>query len=132
VLVQKEVAERIARSKKASILSLSVRAYGKPQYIETVKARFFKPVPKVDSAILAIALSQPQFTTTKHEQVFFELLHRAFGQKRKQLFGTLTKHFDSPVIAALFEELHISRTARAETLPLATWITLSRELSQSS
>src|SRR5690606_28133956 len=37
LLVQKEVAERIARSKKESILSVSVKAYGNPHYVGTVK-----------------------------------------------------------------------------------------------
>ncbi len=53
-LVQKEVAERIARSKKESLLSLSVKAYGTPRYVRTVKAGSFNPPPAVDSAILAI------------------------------------------------------------------------------
>ena len=54
LLVQKEVAERIARSKKESILSLSIKVYGEPKYIQIVKAGSFNPAPKVDSAILSI------------------------------------------------------------------------------
>src|SRR3989338_1674227 len=44
-LVQKEVAERIARSKKETIFSLSGKAYGTPKYIKTVPAggRFSPP-----------------------------------------------------------------------------------------
>jgi len=63
LLIQKEVAQRIVvREKKPldsaqgkeSILSLSVKVYGTPHYIQTVSARYFKPKPKVDSAILTI------------------------------------------------------------------------------
>jgi len=55
LLVQKEVAKRIvAADKKESILSISVKAYGEPKYIDTVPKRFFRPVPKVDSAIILI------------------------------------------------------------------------------
>ena len=54
LMVQKEVAERIASAEKESILSLSVKIFGSPKYIETIKAEHFDPVPKVDSAILAI------------------------------------------------------------------------------
>src|SRR3989338_4393315 len=53
-LIQKEVAERIARSKKESILSLSIKAYGTQKYIKTVPAGAFSPPPKVGSAILAV------------------------------------------------------------------------------
>ena len=55
LLVQKEVAKRIVSTdKKESILSLSVKVYGEPKYIKTVPARYFKPKPKVDSAILSV------------------------------------------------------------------------------
>jgi 16S rRNA (adenine1518-N6/adenine1519-N6)-dimethyltransferase len=55
LLVQKEVAKRIvAADGKESILSISVKAYGEPKYIDTVPKRFFRPIPKVDSAIILI------------------------------------------------------------------------------
>src|ERR1035437_7740146 len=55
LLVQKELAKRIvAADKKESILSISVKAYGEPKYIDTVPKRFFRPIPKVDSAIILI------------------------------------------------------------------------------
>ncbi len=55
LLLQKEVAKRIvAQDGRESILSISVKAYGVPKYIDTVKAGAFSPPPKVDSAIIAI------------------------------------------------------------------------------
>lgn len=55
LLVQKEVAKRIVTTdKKESILSISIKAYGEPKYIDTVPKRFFRPIPKVDSAIILI------------------------------------------------------------------------------
>ncbi len=55
LLVQKEVAERmVAKNGKESILSLSVKVYGKPKLVAKVSRRFFSPKPKVDSAILHI------------------------------------------------------------------------------
>jgi 16S rRNA (adenine1518-N6/adenine1519-N6)-dimethyltransferase len=129
VLVQKEVAERIARSKKTSILSLSIAVYGKAKYVETVKARFFKPVPKVDSAILSIATENEPFLNEKDEQVFFDLLHKGFGQKRKQLFGTLGKHFDRETVALFFQQHTLPMTVRAEDVPLPIWIALSKTIS---
>ena len=55
LLLQKEVARRIvAQDGKESILSISVKAYGTPKYIDTVKAGSFVPPPNVDSAIISI------------------------------------------------------------------------------
>lgn len=114
VLVQKEVAERIARSKKESILSLSVKAYGQPKYIKTVKAGSFFPKPSVDSAILAIYDISDSFFKDIGEDDFFLILHKAFGEKRKQVGKTL-----GPLIER--EKLPISPTTRPEDIPLETW-----------
>ena len=80
VLVQKEVAERITtaiqgsskvKEGKESILSISVKVYGEPKYIQTVKAGCFFPPPKVDSAILLIDnISKKNFELkTKHSVI---------------------------------------------------------------
>jgi 16S rRNA (adenine1518-N6/adenine1519-N6)-dimethyltransferase len=53
-LIQKELAVRIARGKKASLLSLSVAAFGEPKYNKTVGRGHFHPSPKVDSAIFTV------------------------------------------------------------------------------
>jgi 16S rRNA A1518/A1519 N6-dimethyltransferase RsmA/KsgA/DIM1 with predicted DNA glycosylase/AP lyase activity len=39
---------------KESILSISVKAYGNPKYVMTVKSKYFSPEPNVDSAIILI------------------------------------------------------------------------------
>ena len=62
LLVQKEVAKRIvAADGKESILSISVKAYGEPKYIDTVPKRSFRPIPKVDSAIILIDKISKEF-----------------------------------------------------------------------
>jgi len=109
-LVQKEVAERIAKEKKESILSLSVKAYGTPTYIRTVPAGAFVPPPKVDSAILQITnISRTNFKNKAHEEKFFELVKKAFGQKRKMLRSTLG----------------IDSDKRPEDLSVEEWLKLS-------
>ena len=47
-LVQKEVAERIVRDPKGSLLSMAVKAYGTPIYRFTVPRGAFRPAPNVD------------------------------------------------------------------------------------
>lgn len=114
LLVQKEVAERIARSKKESLLSLSVKAYGTPKYIKTVKAGSFFPKPGVDSAILAIYDISGDFFADIDEKEFFAMLHTAFGEKRKQIGKTLRNLIPE-------EKLPIDRTTRPEDVSLSTW-----------
>lgn len=117
-LVQKEVAERIARSKKESILSLSVKAYGMPHYIKTVPRGAFSPAPNVDSAILAIEhISRKNFKNATHEKKFFDLVRAGFGKKRKQLKNNLSVNLS---------KADIPENARAEDVSLDQWLTLSR------
>lgn len=119
LLVQKEVAERIARTQKESLLSLSVKAYGTPTYIKTVKAGSFHPKPKVDSAIIAVTNISRSFFDDISEDDFFRVLHKAFGEKRKQIGGTL-----KDLISV--ENLSISRTTRPEDIPLSEWKNIVR------
>ncbi len=120
-LIQKEVGERIARSKKESILSLSIKAYGTPKYIKTVPAGAFSPPPKVDSAILAVEnISRKNFTNAAHEKRFFETVKKGFAQKRKFLKNNL-----GPGYASVLQKTAIDDKARAEDVPLEQWLKLA-------
>jgi 16S rRNA (adenine1518-N6/adenine1519-N6)-dimethyltransferase len=124
-LMQKEVAERIARSKKESLLSLSVKAYGKPVYVKTVPRGAFSPAPEVDSAILCISsISRTNFTNPQHEERFFALLHAGFGQKRKLLVRNIEGVVGDNA-AELLQRAGIEPKARAEDVPLKEWLQLS-------
>ena len=121
-LIQKEVAERIARSRKESILSLSIKAYGTPKYIKTVPAGAFSPPPKVDSAILAVEnISRKNFESPAHEAKFFELVKKGFSQKRKFLKNNL-----GPDYYSFLQKAVVDDKARAEDVGLAQWLALSR------
>ncbi|MDO8407729.1 MAG: rRNA adenine dimethyltransferase family protein [bacterium] len=125
LLVQKEVAERIARAKKETLLSLSVKAYGEPHYEFTVPRGAFVPAPKVDSAVLSIRdISRKHFASSADEERFFALIHAGFAHKRKYLRGNLAAA-GLPVPAGL-PSAGVPEKARAEDLALADWLALVR------
>ena len=129
-LVQKEIAQRIARDPKESLLSLSVKAYGTPSYICTVSRGNFTPPPKVDSAIIAITdISRNRFAAVD-EHFFFEVLHVGFAAKRKQLLGNLASRFDRSALTEIFETLELPLKVRGEDLSVETWMKLVRALRQ--
>jgi 16S rRNA (adenine1518-N6/adenine1519-N6)-dimethyltransferase len=126
VLVQKEVAERIvARDGKESILSVAVKAYGTPVYVETVKRGSFTPAPNVDSAILHIgAISTKAFTEAGiAEKRFFDVVKAGFAHKRKHLGSNLK----GMVGADTFVACGIAPERRAETLSVSDWVCLANE-----
>ena len=124
LLVQKEVAERVARSKKESILSLSVKAYGQPKYIQTVKAGSFNPAPKVDSAVLSIENISRDFFKEVNEEKFFKVIKTGFAHKRKLLLSNLSVLKEKEEIKKAFTEAQINEKARAEELSLEQWLQL--------
>lgn len=134
LLIQKEVAERIvakdkngASGGKESILSLSVKVFGKPKIIAKVPAGAFTPSPKVDSAILHIEKISRDFFTNKkdgcNESLFFILIKKGFSAKRKQLVSVLSEFWnvDKETARETLRTLDISPQVRPEDVPLQKW-----------
>lgn len=139
LLLQKEVAKRIVASdKRESILSISVKCYGTPRYIATVKAGAFSPRPKVDSAIIVIEniskdffkvqpfgserLGSERFNLSDNlsennlsEKDFFALLKKGFAHPRKLLASNLG------VAPNALASCGIATNARPENLLLEQW-----------
>lgn len=131
LLVQKEVAERIVRSKKESLLSLSVKAYGTPSYGFTVPKGAFKPAPMVDSAVISIRdIRADAFPSAEAEAWFFKVLHAGFAHKRKQLAKNLEELAPRERVLAAFHEFGLAPTTRSEDVSLASWRALAAMLSR--
>ena len=132
-LVQKEVAEQIiATNKKEGLLSLSVKAFGSPHYVATVKRDAFSPPPKVDSAIMCVDdISRSHFSNMT-SKTYFTILKAGLGAKRKMLLGNLAQSLDIPktMLGGIFLELGISQTARGEDLSIEAWLALAMRISR--
>lgn len=132
LLVQKEVAERVARASKESLLSLSVKSYGTPKFCFVVPRGAFVPAPNVDSAVLRIAdIDRGSFSDREEENAFFAMLHAGFAHKRKRLAKNLEEYAPKEVVADAFAEIGLDQNARAEDLTLPTWLALLKRISPS-
>lgn len=130
LLVQKEVARRIVGEEggKESMISLSIKVYGEPRYVETVKAGSFVPRPKVDSAILAIEGISREFFEEIDEKKFFEMMKIGFGSKRKMLISNLGPKYGREKALEAFKQAGIDEKIRAEDLTTETWKKLAISL----
>ncbi|HVW71798.1 MAG TPA: 16S rRNA (adenine(1518)-N(6)/adenine(1519)-N(6))-dimethyltransferase RsmA [Candidatus Paceibacterota bacterium] len=128
LLVQKEVAERIARSKKESLLSIAVKVFGTPKYEFTVPRGAFRPAPNVDSAVLSIRGITSPFSSSAQEKRFFKVVRAGFAHKRKLLAGNLTAIADRGAILTAFAAVGVAERARAEDLSLESWRALTEKL----
>lgn len=127
-LVQKEVAERIVRDPKGSLLSMAVKAYGTPIYRFTVPRGAFRPAPNVDSAVLSIKDIKGDFENTEEETWFFEILRTGFGHKRKQLVKNLEELVPREQVIEALTSHSLSEKIRAEELSLSEWKELAKSL----
>ncbi|OHA94123.1 MAG: ribosomal RNA small subunit methyltransferase A [Candidatus Zambryskibacteria bacterium RIFCSPHIGHO2_12_FULL_38_34] len=138
-VVQKEVAERImtknnrparpnGHSGRESILSISIKAYGKPEYGGIIKAGSFYPKPKVNSAMISIRNINKENFKNISETKFFEILKAGFAHKRKLLIRNLDKFKKKEEIKEIFGKGNISEKTRAENLSVENWIFLAKEL----
>ncbi len=132
LMVQKEVADRIiARDKKESLLSISVKVYGKPKIIIKVPAGNFAPKPKVDSAVIRIEnisknfFNPPADENKIDEKKFFGLLKLGFSHKRKLLKNNLLKNRQGRSLSVenseIFQKCKIPALSRPENLSLENW-----------
>lgn len=131
LLVQKEVAERVAREKKGSLLSLSIKAFGTPAYAFTVPRGAFRPAPKVDSAVLVISDIGRNGFAAGEEERFFAVLRAGFAHKRKRLLKNLEEYWPKEAVREAAKAAAVSEDARAEELSLAAWRALARALPDS-
>ena len=123
VMVQKEVAERIcAKPGSMSVLAVSVQFYGMPEYLFTVSANSFEPVPKVDSAVIRIKNIKRTFEGID-EKKFFRVVRVGFSSKRKKLINNLSGglHIDKQVLEKIIKSLNFDKNIRAQELSLSNW-----------
>lgn len=131
VLIQKEVATRIvARDKKESLLSISVKAFGEPKITAKVPRKAFRPVPNVDSAVLAVynvshSLFKKDNDAEKH---FFSIVKAGFAHKRKLLARNLETVSTKQKIENAFSQLSINPKSRPEDIDVKLWIEIANRL----
>ena len=115
LLIQKEVAERIA-SEKETLLSLFVKNRADVKLGLVVGKVEFTPPPKVDSQVIVL---EPHAPIVKDE--IFKLIRQGFAAPRKKLVHNLAGLKSKEELARIFDELNIDVNARPGDLKLADW-----------
>ena len=115
LLIQKEVAERIA-SEKETMLSLFVKNYADVELGPVVGREEFTPPPKVDSRVIIL---EPNEVIVKEE--VFKIIKRGFAAPRKKLIHNLVGLKSKEELVRIFKELNISIDARPGDLHLLDW-----------
>ena len=118
LLIQKEVAERIADSRQ-TMLSLFVQNRAEVALGPVVKKDEFTPPPKVDSQIIILTPRDPEI-----KDEVFSLIKLGFTAPRKKLLGNLTSLKSKEELKNAFESLGLSLDCRPADLSLEEWAKL--------
>ena len=127
--IQKEVAERIVAgpgSKTYGVLSVALQYYSDPRLAFIIPRGAFRPVPKVDSAVVHLDILENPKVKVKDREFFFTTVKTAFGQRRKTLSNAL-----KPLVKDSREKIllaGIDPSRRAETLSLEEFAVLAETL----
>ena len=118
-MVQKEVAEKLIakpKTKNYTFLSVFIQTFFDIEYIMSVPARFFKPPPKVTSAVVKLVPKEKFSIPLKEVKKYKNFVSKLFSNKRKMLRTKIDK--------VILEEAGIPEIARVEELKVDDFVKL--------
>jgi 16S rRNA (adenine1518-N6/adenine1519-N6)-dimethyltransferase len=132
-MIQKEMAERLVASpgtKAYGALGVMIRTYADVTTITKVSAGSFVPPPKVDSTVVKLvplADGKPRVAIADDKH-YSNVVHAAFGQRRKTLRNALRAMFDEAAVDGALAATKIDGSRRGETLDIAEFAALAAAL----
>ena len=130
ILVQKEVAERVAAVPgDMSILAVSAQVFARARLGVEVPREYFTPPPKVDSQVVILETLATPLVAPEDEKAFFRVVKAGFSAKRKKLRSSIAAGLaiSKPAAEELLRHANINPELRAEDLAIEEWLCLARD-----
>lgn len=102
-MMQKEVAKRIVADKGTKdygILSVMMRTYANVNYLFEVNRKNFRPIPKVDSAIVKFIFLN-EIEGIENLKLYKQIVRHVFNFRRKMLRNSLSRIFAQSIVTSL-------------------------------
>ena len=130
ILVQKEVAERVAAGRgDMSILAVSAQIFAQTHLGVKVPREYFTPPPKVDSQVVVLRTREIPLVAPEDEKAFFRVVKAGFSSKRKKLRSSIAAGLAiaKPAAEELLRHANINPDSRAEDLSIDDWCRLAKD-----
>ncbi|MDX1342865.1 MAG: 16S rRNA (adenine(1518)-N(6)/adenine(1519)-N(6))-dimethyltransferase RsmA [Reinekea sp.] len=127
-MLQKEVVQRLCAAPGDNAygrLGIMMQYQCETRYMFTVPPGAFNPPPKVESAIVRLTPRKTPKYQANDFATFEKVVKAAFAQRRKTLKNNLKGLLDEDGFAAL----GIKPSARAETLPIESFVSIANHIS---
>ena len=124
VMIQKEVAKRLVAipgKKETGAITYTVNYYAEGEEILEVPNTAFIPEPEVTSEVIKLKIRKEKPVQVKDEKLMFEIIKKAFIQRRKTLINALTNNKvfkDKEEGKKILNELNLAENVRPEKLTL--------------
>lgn len=132
IMIQKEVAERLAASPKTkeyNSLSIFIDYYFDVRKLFAVERNSFVPVPKVESAVISLIKREEKKVKVTDEDAFLKLVRNSFRFKRKTLKNNL-KEYDLNIIEDILAKNKYSLNSRAEEIPIEVFAEIANNIAK--
>jgi 16S rRNA (adenine1518-N6/adenine1519-N6)-dimethyltransferase len=133
VMIQKEMADRILAppgGKDYGALGVMIQTYLDVRPVAKVPPGAFVPAPKVDSSVIRLVPlpgDAPRVPIADPAH-YSDVVHAAFGQRRKTLRNALRARWSDDAVAMAFERTGLDGGRRGETLSIPEFATLATAL----
>ena len=125
ILVQKEVAERVAAGPgDMSILAVSAQVYAKARLGIEAPKEYFTPPPKVDSQVVVLETRDEPLVKPADERLFFRVVKAGFSAKRKKLRSSISAGLalNKQATDEVLRAANVNPDDRAEDLSIDDWL----------
>lgn len=135
LMFQKEVAERLLAepgTRKYGLLTVSVAMKAQVEKVCEAPKRFFRPPPKVDSAVVRFdPRTEPLLPPTLTEELYMSVVRAAFAHRRKTVLNSLCRAlgFDKDRVEAAIKSAGLDPGCRAEEISPEGFVSLAQGLS---
>lgn len=137
LLVQKEVAERMAAEKgEMSVLAIASQIYAEVSLGDIVPREFFTPPPKVDSQIVILRVRKTNLIdefnnktgSAVTEKQLFRVVKAGFMAKRKKIIKGLSANLvlDKETLEDILQRSNVSPDMRPQDLSIEDWLNIAR------
>ncbi len=135
VMVQKEAAQRLCAdvgSRLSGAVTIAVDYYANAEKLFDVSAGSFMPAPKVDSSVIRMNIRKTPEIEITNEELFFRMVHAAFGQRRKTASNSISAGSGIPkdIVIKAIEECGFHPAVRAESLNMQELANLSEKIGE--
>lgn len=133
LMVQREVAQRIAAppgGKAYGILSVAVQIRTLPERLFDLSPMCFEPPPRVHSSVVRLDFSCASPVMIQDERLFFQVVRRVFGQRRKMIKNTILglPGYNKEQLIEAFSRAEIDLHLRPESISATEYERICRAL----